>query len=311
MSASSPAPNGWSSKGRWVVILILVFSAMSLLGIVPSLQVAGSGISSSFLGPITDTDWAWASVGFTLMGLAFAVSAGRNIALASHDKAVLRSKHHAGNVSLLQKGLRFFVGLPLVLLAFALLVQAAMKEAFLDVVSVAVKASSSSDVFVVVGTVGGILITVPWYIYFRSRADRDHPSGCLSKWGKRLEAGLDLAHSVADLPFRAVHQATEASKSVVSASTGLAARLPGAITRKAVQTAAQLPFPTRSQPSAPVHAANPPPSPPPPPLSQPSAPNTQSVPAPAAERYCPSCGSGNARVAAFCQRCGRPLPAPP
>ncbi len=30
-----------------------------------------------------------------------------------------------------------------------------------------------------------------------------------------------------------------------------------------------------------------------------------------AERYCPSCGQGNSRSAAFCQRCGKPLPPPP
>jgi uncharacterized paraquat-inducible protein A len=32
--------------------------------------------------------------------------------------------------------------------------------------------------------------------------------------------------------------------------------------------------------------------------------------APSAEKYCPSCGAGNTRVAAFCQRCGKPLPPP-
>jgi hypothetical protein len=34
-------------------------------------------------------------------------------------------------------------------------------------------------------------------------------------------------------------------------------------------------------------------------------------PTPAAERYCQSCGMGNARAAAFCQKCGKPLPTPP
>lgn len=29
------------------------------------------------------------------------------------------------------------------------------------------------------------------------------------------------------------------------------------------------------------------------------------------ERYCPVCGTGNARAAAFCQKCGKPLPPPP
>lgn len=33
-------------------------------------------------------------------------------------------------------------------------------------------------------------------------------------------------------------------------------------------------------------------------------------PTPAAERYCQSCGMGNARTAAFCQKCGKPLPPP-
>ncbi|MGI0132634.1 MAG: hypothetical protein ACREDK_06035 [Thermoplasmata archaeon] len=39
-----------------------------------------------------------------------------------------------------------------------------------------------------------------------------------------------------------------------------------------------------------------------------------SAPSPAgsaAERYCASCGSGNTRVSAFCQKCGKPLPPPP
>jgi len=30
-----------------------------------------------------------------------------------------------------------------------------------------------------------------------------------------------------------------------------------------------------------------------------------------AERYCPSCGQGNARASAFCAKCGKPLPPPP
>jgi ABC-type bacteriocin/lantibiotic exporter with double-glycine peptidase domain len=30
-----------------------------------------------------------------------------------------------------------------------------------------------------------------------------------------------------------------------------------------------------------------------------------------ADRYCPACGTGNARAAAFCQKCGKPLPPPP
>jgi hypothetical protein len=29
------------------------------------------------------------------------------------------------------------------------------------------------------------------------------------------------------------------------------------------------------------------------------------------DRYCPSCGMGNARAAFYCQRCGKPLPPPP
>jgi len=28
------------------------------------------------------------------------------------------------------------------------------------------------------------------------------------------------------------------------------------------------------------------------------------------ERYCPACGTGNARSYAFCQKCGKPLPKP-
>ena len=30
-----------------------------------------------------------------------------------------------------------------------------------------------------------------------------------------------------------------------------------------------------------------------------------------ADRYCPSCGQGNARASAFCAKCGKPLPPPP
>lgn len=47
--------------------------------------------------------------------------------------------------------------------------------------------------------------------------------------------------------------------------------------------------------------------------------STQPIPPPpvpppptqAAERYCPSCGGGNARSSAFCESCGKPLPARP
>jgi predicted lipid-binding transport protein (Tim44 family) len=51
-----------------------------------------------------------------------------------------------------------------------------------------------------------------------------------------------------------------------------------------------------------------PPPPPPPMAPPPPVPSGYAVPA---ERYCPSCGGGNARAAAFCQKCGKPLPPPP
>jgi len=62
------------------------------------------------------------------------------------------------------------------------------------------------------------------------------------------------------------------------------------------------------------HTDTTPPSPPPPPPTQAvpaQAVPAQAVPAQAAERYCPSCGSGNARASAFCESCGKPLPAHP
>jgi hypothetical protein len=42
-----------------------------------------------------------------------------------------------------------------------------------------------------------------------------------------------------------------------------------------------------------------------------SAPAVQLQSASPAERYCPSCGTGNARAFAFCQKCGMALPPPP
>jgi len=50
-----------------------------------------------------------------------------------------------------------------------------------------------------------------------------------------------------------------------------------------------------------------PPAPPAPATSPPVVP----PPLPSAERFCPSCGSGSARAAAFCRSCGTPLPPPP
>jgi septal ring-binding cell division protein DamX len=61
-------------------------------------------------------------------------------------------------------------------------------------------------------------------------------------------------------------------------------------------------YPQYSPPPQYAHA--PPPYAGPPPSAQPPS-------APTVEKYCPSCGQGNARVAAFCQRCGKPLPPPP
>jgi hypothetical protein len=49
---------------------------------------------------------------------------------------------------------------------------------------------------------------------------------------------------------------------------------------------------------------------PPPPVYAPSAPQPPPSPPPA-WRYCPSCGRGSDRIAAFCQNCGKPLPPPP
>ena len=43
------------------------------------------------------------------------------------------------------------------------------------------------------------------------------------------------------------------------------------------------------------------------PAPQPAAPAAAPLPA---DRYCPACGTGNARAAAFCQKCGKPLPPP-
>ncbi len=43
-----------------------------------------------------------------------------------------------------------------------------------------------------------------------------------------------------------------------------------------------------------------------PPAAASAAPGTAPLP----ERYCPACGGGNSRSAAFCQRCGKPLPPP-
>jgi len=48
-----------------------------------------------------------------------------------------------------------------------------------------------------------------------------------------------------------------------------------------------------------------------PPHSQsPAGPSYVPPPAPGAERFCPSCGSGNTRAAGFCRSCGNPLPPP-
>lgn len=46
-------------------------------------------------------------------------------------------------------------------------------------------------------------------------------------------------------------------------------------------------------------------------LAPPPPPPAQAVPAQVAERYCPSCGAGNARASAFCESCGKPLPPRP
>jgi hypothetical protein len=50
------------------------------------------------------------------------------------------------------------------------------------------------------------------------------------------------------------------------------------------------------------------PNAPPPQYVTSTPPNPNAVPA---ERYCSSCGGANARAAAFCQKCGSPLPPPP
>lgn len=52
-----------------------------------------------------------------------------------------------------------------------------------------------------------------------------------------------------------------------------------------------------------------PPAPPPPP--PPTPPPVSASPPTAGERFCTSCGAGNARSSAFCNRCGKPLPPPP
>jgi hypothetical protein len=63
-------------------------------------------------------------------------------------------------------------------------------------------------------------------------------------------------------------------------------------------------------PPQPLYAA-PPGQDPPPGYYPPAAGPVYSPPAAApAERYCPACGTGNARAAGFCTRCGKPLPRP-
>lgn len=309
-------PTTWHSKERWVIVLIVTFSGMCLIGVIPGLQDISSGDAGSWYG-IPNIDISWLSVVFTFLGIAFGVSAGRNIALAGHDRAVLAGKHRFGRPSLLQKGIRFFIALPLVLLGISLLVQAIMKEILLDVVSVAIKGSIGDwSIFVIVGTVGGIAITIPWEMYFRARADRFHSNECLTKWGKRLEYAQGLAHSVADLPFKVVQTATEATRAVASqaasatrsvagASLNMAGRMPGEVARTAHQITSEIPLPFRRPtppPNAPSQAPYHPSAPSPPAGAE------QVAPVPNVERYCPACGAGNARAYAFCQRCGRALP---
>lgn len=71
----------------------------------------------------------------------------------------------------------------------------------------------------------------------------------------------------------------------------------------------QSPSPYAPPPQA--YMAPPPPNGwPPPPTSVPPASIPPQSSSPAADRYCPSCGGGNARASAFCESCGKPLPPP-
>lgn len=245
-----------------MLVLIFAFSAMCVIGIIPGVQDVASGDKGNWNG-IPNIYLSWATIVFSLIGVAFGVSAGRNIAYASHDKSILASKHHTGSPSLLQKGLRFFIGLPLMLLGISLLVQAVFKEVLLDVVSIAIKGGLGSwTAYIVVGTVGGVLITIPWEMLFRERIDRFHPNDCVTKWGKRLDYAQSLAHSVADSPFNAVRKATDTTKVVVSASARMAGRVSGTLTGMGSQLSSR-PLspdnagPTRQNPPVPAVPASP------------------------------------------------------
>ncbi len=264
-----------------MVVLIFAFSAMCVVGIIPGVQDVASGDKGSW-HRIPNIYLSWVTIIFSLIGVAFGVSAGRNIAYANHDRSILSSKHRTGGPSLLQKGLRFFIGLPLVFLGVCLLVQAVFKEVLLDAVSLAIKGGLGSwTAYIIVGTVGGILITIPWEWFFRERVDRFHPTDCVTKWGKRLDYAQSLAHSVADLPFKAVRKATDTTRAVASASVQMAGRVSGDMTRIASQVTSKLPFPAKVRPAqqnppAPTvpasQATESPPAPPPQPRNQGGAP---------------------------------------
>jgi len=66
------------------------------------------------------------------------------------------------------------------------------------------------------------------------------------------------------------------------------------------------------QPPAPAAGYYPPPPPPQPAYLPPAAqPLQMGTPSGlVSERFCPTCGRGNARTSAFCQGCGKPLPPP-
>lgn len=284
LSSSPPVltlePVTWRSKERWINVLILTFSVMCLVGIIPSVQDILAKDAGNWNG-IPNVDLAWAGIVFSLIGIAFGVSAGKNIAYSGHDKQVLLGTHRTGRPTLLQKGLRFFIGLPLALLGISLFIQAVFKEAILDVVSVAVKGGTGTwTTFIIIGTVGGILLTIPWEMYYRERANRFHPNECITKWGKRFEYAQGLAHSVVDLPFVAVQKVTATTKAVASGSVQVAGRIPGDASRLASQLVSRIPFPQKGQsgPLNPSEARSSEPTAPPPQVSTslppPAAPNS-------------------------------------
>jgi hypothetical protein len=187
------ASTGHSPRTIWILLGVGV--ALSLSTLPSYIQTIFSGDTSPSSLGIPAIDLAYAGLASLLLSVVSSNSSGRNIAYAFHDRALVSRLHLARPGSLLDSGLRLFLGIPLTILATALSLNVLVGVALSDLKSFGMDAAAGLQVASVLGTVGGVVVTIAAYVIFRRRVGSKSPDAPVTSWGRRIFQVASIARS--------------------------------------------------------------------------------------------------------------------